>query len=306
MRVVKPSSASNSPQAMMARRRTMMGDGANGNLARRRQQAFDMAMQQMQSTTPTFVNNPEPVKRSGRPVSWHPSTHLQAPQVPMQQHIPQPDFTQYINPTPMPQYGGVYSGYPSLPPTPAVYSEQTSPLSTFSPLSLPFGAPCHSQNPPQYVSAETWNMPPQPASKVYSTSGSPVMTEPFPSYTGQSFQWDAFATNGFNNMCTAPPTPEDFQHTQQLQLDVSTEESIPYQPLEEPEEEGEVLVGMGLYDNPEKTESDPGLDNYRTSTSQLLGTTYRRGQGLKLEESWEPPASDDEDDDGDAEGEGDE
>ena len=106
------------------------------------------------------------------------------------------------------------------------------------------------------------------------------------------------------NHCMAPPTPDDIQPVQQPQPLVPAEDSIPYQPLEEPEEEeGEILIGMGLYDAPDKTDTDPELDNYRTSASHLLGTTYRRGQGLKLEEAWEPPASDDEDDGEDADGE---
>jgi hypothetical protein len=89
---------------------------------------------------------------------------------------------------------------------------------------------------------------------------------------------------------------------------VPSEESIPYQSLEESEEEGEILVGMGLYDAPTKYDSDPQLDNYRSTTSQLLGTTYRgkepTGKGLKLEESWQPP-EDDDDDDEDGEGDDD-
>ncbi|KAK7749422.1 hypothetical protein SLS62_008166 [Diatrype stigma] len=100
-----------------------------------------------------------------------------------------------------------------------------------------------------------------------------------------------------SNIDTAPPTPDDIQHAQQPQPMVSSEESIPYQPLEDSEEEGEILIGMGLYDAPDKADEDPELDNYRTSASHLLGTTYRRGQGLKLEEAWEPPATDDEEDD---------
>jgi hypothetical protein len=70
---------------------------------------------------------------------------------------------------------------------------------------------------------------------------------------------------------------------------------VTYMPLEEPEEEGEILVGMGLYDTPDKSETDPELDNYRTSTSHLLGTTYRQGIGLTLEKAWAPPVKDDDD-----------
>ncbi|KAI0379914.1 hypothetical protein F5Y04DRAFT_109292 [Hypomontagnella monticulosa] len=298
MRVVKPSSANNSPQAMMARRRTMMNDS---NLARRRQQVLDQAvLQQMQECT-AYSTPEDSIKRNNRPVSWHPSSHQQP-----QMHIPmpQPDFSQYVVPTPMTYHQpDLYSGYQNLPPTPAVYSGQTSPLSTVSPLCLPYAAPSQPQAAPAYISQDTWNA----AQFIpnYASSGSPEETEPFPSFTmGQgAFDWDGgLAAQGFP-MCTAPPTPDEFQPVQQSQPTVPPEESIPYQPLEEPEEEeGEILVGMGLYDPPNKTESDPGLDNYRTTTSQLLGTTYRRGQGWKLEEAWEPPASDDEED-GEGDGE---
>ncbi|KAL7625410.1 hypothetical protein AAE478_004630 [Parahypoxylon ruwenzoriense] len=296
MRIVKPSSASNSPQAMAARRRTMMNDGG---LARRRQQVLDQAIQQQMQDYTYYSTPEEPVKRSSRPVSWHPSSHIQQPY--MHIPIPQPDFSQYVGPAPIPFHqADIYSGYQNLPPTPAAYSGQTSPMSTVSPLCLPFSTA--SQLPhatPVYVSQDTWNSAPQFMPDSYASSGSPGESEPFPPFTSQtSFTWDEFATHGFN-ACTAPPTPDEFQPIQQLQPTVTPEESIPYQPLEESEEEGEILVGMGLYDPPNKTETDPELDNYRTTTSQLLGTTYRGGgQGWKLEEAWEPPVTDDEEEDG--------
>lgn len=300
MRIVKPSSASNSPQAMMARRRTMMNDS---NIARRRQQVLDQAVLQMQDYT-SYATSEDPTKRNTRPVSWHPTSHLQQPH--MHIPMPQPDFSQYVVPTPMPYHQtDIYSGYQNLPPTPAVYSGQTSPMSTMSPLCLPFSGTSQSQPAPAYIAQDTWNPTPQLFPNSYMENGSPGELEPFPSYTGQdSINWDGLPTSGFD-ACTAPPTPDEFQPIQQSQPNVPPEEAIPYQPLEEPEEEGEILVGMGLYDTPNKTETDPELDNYRTTTSQLLGTTYNRGrgQGWKLEEAWEPPASDDEDGDGDEEDE---
>ncbi|KAK6952246.1 hypothetical protein Daesc_006781 [Daldinia eschscholtzii] len=296
MRIVKPSSANNSPQAMMARRRTMMNDS---NLARRRQQALDQAfLQQMQQQDCTSYSSPEdPIKRNNRPVSWHPTSHLQQPH--MHIAMPQPDFSQYVVPTPMPyQQTDIYSGYQHLPPTPAIYSGQTSPVSSMSPLCLPYAGTSQTQPTPAYISHDAWNPTPQMIPN-YTVDSSPGELEPFPSFDNQtSFTWD----NGFNaqefGSCTAPPTPDEFQPVQQPQPVVTPEESIPYQPLEEPEEEGEILVGMGLYDPPSKMDDDPSLDNYRTTTSQLLDTTYRgRGRGWKLEEAWEPPVSDDEDGD---------
>ncbi|KAI1377412.1 hypothetical protein F4677DRAFT_56862 [Hypoxylon crocopeplum] len=303
MRIVKPSSASNSPQAMMARRRTMMNDN---NIARRRQQALDQAvLLQMQDCT-SYSTLEDSIKRNTRPVSWHPTSHLQ------QQHMhipmPQPDFSQYVVPAPMPYHQtDIYSGYQNLPPTPAVYSGQTSPISTMSPLCLPYSASSQPPVAPGYIQQDTWNPTPQFIPSSYISSGSPRESEPFPSFTNQtSFNFDGLPAQGFN-ICTAPPTPDEFQPAQQSQPMVTPEESIPYQPLEEPEEEGEILVGMGLYDTPTKTETDPALHNYRTTTSQLLDTTYRgKGNGWKLEEAWEPPATDDEDGDGEDDGDAEE
>jgi hypothetical protein len=305
MRIVKPSSANNSPQAMMQRRRTLMNDG---NLARRRQYALDQAIlqQQVQGVATPYETYQEPVKRTNRPVSWHPSSHLQQPQMQLHQ-LPQFDISQYIIPASTPYSDAdVYTGYQQFPPTPIAYSGQTSPLSTFSPLSLPFAASSQPHMAPQYVSPDAWSTPAYVTPTPYSTSGSPVAAEPFPSYTGQtSFDWEAFATHGFDT-CTAPPTPDNYQQAALPEPTVPSEESIPYQALDEPEEEGEILVGMGLYDTPGKTETDPELDRYKTTTSYLLGTTYRKGAGLKLEEAWEPPKDDDEEADGEDDADGEE
>jgi hypothetical protein len=57
----------------------------------------------------------------------------------------------------------------------------------------------------------------------------------------------------------------------------------------ESEESGEVLVGMGLYDDPPE-----GYDSWFASESRPT-----QGKGLKLEETWEPPEPEEEDDDSD-------
>ena len=130
------------------------------------------------------------------------------------------------------------------------------------------------------------------------------------------FDWNNFAVNGFENSSTAPPTPENFLPMQHPEPTFPAEESIPYHPLSE-SDDGEELIGMGLYDTPEPAKtlsSDPQLDNYRSlMMSHLLGVGRRvepTGKGLKLEETWIPPPSDDEeeedDDEQDGEGESDE
>ncbi|KAI0167108.1 hypothetical protein GGR52DRAFT_88729 [Hypoxylon sp. FL1284] len=292
MRIVKPSSASNSPQAVMARRRTMMND----NIIARRRQAY---LQQHLQDCMSYWTAEDSVERNTRPVSWHPTSHYQQSHT----HMPvsQPDYSQYVVPTPMQYQTDMYSGYQNLSPTPAVYSAQTSPMATASPLCLPYSACSQPRAAPEYMMPNTWDQTPQSVPSTYSTSAGSAELEPFPSFEDQaSFSWDGGVANGFDS-CTAPPTPDEFQPAQQPQPMVPSEESIPYEPLEEQEEEGEVLVGMGLYDLP-KADTDPELDNYRTTTSQLLGSTYReKGRGWKLEEAWEPPASDDDED-----GEGDE
>lgn len=129
------------------------------------------------------------------------------------------------------------------------------------------------------------------------------------------FDWNNFAVNGFENSSTAPPTPENFLPMQHPEPTFPAEESIPYHPLSE-SDDGEELIGMGLYDTPEPAKTlstDPQLDNYRSlMMSHLLGVGRRvepTGKGLKLEETWIPPPSDDEeedDDEQDGEGESDE
>ncbi|KAH8161742.1 hypothetical protein CIB48_g6518 [Xylaria polymorpha] len=306
MRVVKPSSANNSPQTMMARRRTMMNDT---NQARRRQQALDQALQQQIQNSSFYTTHQDQTKRNSRPVSWHPSSHLPDTQQ-MHMQMPQVDFSQFATAMPAPYHAKeCFTGYQNLPPTPVAYSGHTSPASGFSPLIFPYGPTCQSTAMPAYIS-ESWIPTAHVPSNYFGQSGSPDTLEPFPAYNNQaSFDWHTYSPQELQS-CTAPPTPDECLGLQQIQA-VPSEESIPFQPLDEPEneeEEGEILVGMGLYDLPSKADTDPELDHYRMTTSQLLGTTYRSGKGWKLEEAWEPPATDDEDaeEDADDEDQGDE
>ncbi|KAI1132005.1 hypothetical protein F5Y10DRAFT_27392 [Nemania abortiva] len=301
MRVVKPSSASNSPQTMMARRRTLMNDG---NIAWRRQQALDQAiLQQLQDTPSYYTHHQEQAKRTSRPVSWHPSSHFPDAQQ-MHMQIPQVDFDQLTWAMPTPYYTkGCFTGYQNLPPTPVAYSGNTSPASGFSPLLLPYGPGGQSSAMPAYIS-DSYVPAPQLVPHCYKPFGSPDAAQPSPVYTEPAAFYSQAYSHEALQSCTTPPTPEECQRVYHTQS-VPPEESIPYQPLEEPnndEEEGEILVGMGLYDLPSKSDTDPELDHYHTSTSQLLNTTYRSGKGWKLEEAWEPPASDDEDAEEDADG----
>lgn len=291
MRVSKPTSANNSPRSsgVMARRKTLMNDGS---AQRRRQQVLEQTSLLFGTEHPQLQQQP----RSSRPVSWHPNTHAQL-QPQMQQPVyPVSTANMYTH------QQDVYASYPHLSPMMASHSCNTSP-SAFSPLALPMQ---NVDNVP-YLPTNEDVLAQVPA--VYSIPASQSVQETFPTddvavesltYTN-GWDWNTFIMHGFNS--TSPPTPEAFPAAELSQPAVP-EESIPYQALEEStEEEGEILVGMGLYDAPEKYEEDPQLNNYRSTVSSLLGSTFRsyepKGKGLKLEETWEPPKSDDEEEDED-------
>lgn len=294
MRVVKPNSASNSPRSAMGRRKTMVADSQH----RRRVAIID---QNISSASPGFFSNDglQVPTRSSRPASWHPSSQQGHQSFYLQSYTnPMYDFNNQLQ-------------FMDVPPTPMVYSGYASPASTFSPLSMPYNGYYQHQIPFQHVPAACNQTP------IYAMEQMPMMeqqTENYTSFTtadiehsmASSTQWGNFAANGFEGS-TAPPTPENFLPIQHPDPLFPSEDSIPYQSLSDTESVGEDLIGVGLYDTPEVSKFsglDPQLDNYRSSMMpQLIGSAYRRpeptGKGLKLEETWNPPESDDDDDDDD-------
>lgn len=294
MRVVKPSSASNSPRGSMGagRRRTVVSDGPY-----RRKATYN----DQQTTSAGFVSN-EALRipaRSNRPVSWHPSTH-QTPQV----------LSQSFYPTTAYHMGHQQFQYP--PQNSDNYSSYASPTINYGPATVSLST--YEQQYMQQSSAAYF-----PDSYIYSQQA--IMTEQQPmQYTPQpdtsleatmysQHDWDSFAASNFQSS-TAPPTPENFLPIQHPE---PTVDSIPYQPLSDDEDAGEELLGLGLYDTPKSPEADPQLDNYKSlMMNTFIGHAYRRpealpsnGKGLKLEEGWIPPSDDEEDDEEDAEAEND-
>merc|ERR1712169_49064 len=272
-RVTKPSSASTSPRAPMypSRRRTTVSG--------------QYRQQQMRTDLTSG--------RSSRPVSWHPNTF----------YTPQPYMHQqascYPFSTPnMYSDQGMDAAYPHLSPMMTSYSNNVSPVSSFSPLPLQY-----QNQAPQYLSPNTWAA--QHTGPYYSSSNQLYSEQP-PALihapgsgmiSDNSSTWGSYMNNGISR--TTPPTPDSFVNPQQPQPAVS--EDLPAA-LDDEEDEGEILVGMGLYDTPEKYQpEDPQLNNYRSTVSSLLGSTFRAreptGKGLTLEQAWEPPKSDDEDED---------
>lgn len=302
MRVSKPSSASNSPRnnLMQQRRRTMMNDPV---YIHRAQQMFE----QPHMPTPgpeVYANNYyEPVKRMERPVSWHPSTQLpqseQAPSISTQ--MSQYPFPNYCD------YDFCAAPAVQVPPTPAAYSAYSSPGSAFSPLQLPSYT---TYELPQTYTSPCWNVSAAPMAPSVPSTHHAQQTPAFVNdtrftpatvaeYAEPSFSpasWTNISSTGYGQNMTAPPTPEDPPKAQQPAPVVVKQEPLPYTPPEEQdegEEEGDVLIGLGLYDPPERL--------------GLLGASFQStGKGLKLEDAWEPPATDDDDDEEEVEdGEGD-
>ncbi|KLU88374.1 hypothetical protein MAPG_07361 [Magnaporthiopsis poae ATCC 64411] len=318
MRVVKPSaSANNSPRSalMQARRRTMVNDGV---FVRRNQQLLEQAFTPSPAVEPIHA---DPAKRAARPVSWHPSTQMaQLPQQQQQQQLytyQQPQQTSPPTQYPFPSYSEVdiYTQYqPQFPPTPAAFSGYSSPTA-FSPLSLPYST----FDAPQYTLRDDWVAAPARPSKaaVSPTSDCPELDDqstkaPPSALSEAAAHWAAFTQNGFDKDAAAsPPTPpQTYPAAHAPEPVISSEDGSQLEEDEAEEEEGEILIGMGLYDPPEKPLTDSALDGYHASVSQLLGASYNcpepTGKGLKLEDAWEPPVKeedDDEDDEEDAEGE---
>jgi hypothetical protein len=313
MRVMKPRSAHNSPStyAAQGRRRVIKNDSYHHI------PVFQPADETM-SFTPQSI--PQDSTRSARPFSWHPpSQYVQQPG----SHLLSQHQTQYEVPTPqypLYSYGDTdyFMSHRQFPPTPAVYSGYASPASAFSPLSLPTTG--FEQQPLQYFPQASWATmpelsPPAPAAapmvdrlaRSSTGTGSDGYSDGAVASTLDS--WNTFVSRGFASSDT-PPTPQDFAQAPQAEVRLQSEESIPYQPLEaEDNDKGEILYGMGLYDAPEKP-ADAQLQYHQPAMSSLLGSTFTcpeaTGKGLKLEDAWEPPASDDEEsqkgDDDDADG----
>lgn len=295
MRIVKPSSASNSPRPSnhAARRRTILGEGM-ATQSKIRQQLIEeavlsAAMGDYQQSQPSNVMYSEPTERPARPVSWHPSTQLH-----------QPAFQLQIHQVPL-SHHEVFPTQPQFSPDSA-YSCQTSPLA-FSPLPMSY-LPEYSPEQMPLTTSMPWDLAAQTSNAL-----SPVISQancsmdmfpqiPEPLNQAPSLQpdtgveWSTFPAPVSDS--ASPPTPDSFPPVQQSEPTFPSEEAIPYQPLEEEDEEGEILIGMGLYDKPDKDFADTGLDNYRSTTCHLLGTAA--GKPLKLLEAWHPPPSDDEED----------
>lgn len=275
MRVVKSGSNSNSPREAtgIMRSRTTANDTSH-----RRPIIGQAGMV-------AIGNRMQP--QSHRPLSWHPSSWTDAPPA---QQAPYPNST----------FGDYYTcDFPAG----RVYSRQASPNSTYLPPSRSYTDSrnlCSSQpycehifEPDNFFSA---HMSPSVYTQDISEQYTPNNFSDIATGSIQPhYDWNQFAAYGFD-MPTSPPTPDSFLPMPYHGTAFGTEDVTPYH---NDEPDGEELVGLGLYDTPEKAAPlDPQLDKYRSlMMSQLMGPPPPRrveqtGKGLKLEETWNPPASD--------------
>ncbi|KAL2151840.1 hypothetical protein VTH82DRAFT_5024 [Thermothelomyces myriococcoides] len=339
MRISKPSSASNSPRSssMQARRRTLIGDGYRGGLQTISPAMEQMPLPTPAAETPSEPFYERQTTRSARPVSWHPSSQdTQQPfcSLPDAAAYPYTGYSeadilaslQQFPPTP-----AIYSGYAS----PAEsFSPLSLPYSTFSssqqpvysPVSQPLQMPHQQQASPfSPVACSSSDYP-----AVAALSDIPYIPLPQSATDMPAWEHAQPAVTATFSQQTAPPTPQDFdcsfgpslhmdaagqeeqqqqqQQQQPTKSDVAADQAcqpVIYEEGENDEAEGEILYGMGLYDSPDHGK-EPTL--HQSVVLSLLGSgrdqkedaDTGKGLGLKLEDAWEPPASDDED-----EGEGD-
>ncbi|KFY70622.1 hypothetical protein V499_09035 [Pseudogymnoascus sp. VKM F-103] len=299
MRISKANSTNNSPRnsTTLNRRRTVMGDSY-----RRQPSAVNQGMSASGEPSQAYLTPLQAVSQT-RPLSWHPSAYSTY-DVPFQP-VYNNDMT---------DYSMSYSNSQDLPNTPALQSNYGSPSATFSPETQPWTN--YDQEYPLYDTSSIMQPSftnPMADYAAYAQLQLQVQQQSYNDCMNPSiyshFDWNNFAATGFEDG-TAPPTPENFLPIQHPEPPCAIEATIPYHSLDDEEDEGEILVGMGLYDAPEKA---PVTDmqqweQYQTALiSKYLGSTQRAaaestGKGLKLEETWNPPASEDEDEDQDAEG----
>ncbi|KAL6855757.1 hypothetical protein J3F83DRAFT_454429 [Trichoderma novae-zelandiae] len=274
-----------------------------------------------------------------RPASWHPSTNLPSPPVDFeyaqvaspqwpslatqygqqenyqqgQQENYQQGYQQSYQPayTSRPlQQESYQPGYAPRSPQFPAYSAPAAPSPEFSPPSPMMRHVSANQSPlamqqGQQESNQQSYRPdytprsPQLPHFFAEAPPSPEFSPPSPMMRDGSMDWSPLAmSQRSTSVDTNPPTPSGFS-TYPSQLAVP---EPAFQVVDEPEEEGEVLVGLGLYDTPGKYVED---SSYTFRGFSELGTPMLprepTGKRLKLAEGWVPPSPPDDEDEDDEE-----
>ena len=285
-RIMKPSSAGSSPQHMQ-RRRAMTGH----RISRYRSEVYPQGLYITQEGVEGFNGRQSMPSHVARPVSWHPSSIS----------------TSYQRPGSMYDTPFRHSlAYQTIDvngmPTPMTQPESNSEIPADAWFNLDSGMN-------MYQPSTMYNK--------YDHTGLQLDTSIQNDYSvdqGTQYSLSAFPTSeGFPAFCadystrawteslsdfpayTAPPTPDLLPIQTPTNNWRNDTVAIPALPRKDSKE----LIGMGLYDKPER--GSFSLGSFAESQTNLFmpGRHDSIGKGLKLEETWEPPEEDEEDDDDD-------
>lgn len=329
---------------LQSRRRTLIGDGFQGRLISPAVESTYLPTPASEiPSEPLYERNCRPARPvSWHPSPhYHTQQPLYPQQVGSTPACPYPTYgevdilasLQHLPPTP-----AIYSGYAS--PTES-FSPLSLPYSSFS--SQPVYSPPSQPAPVQQEQQEQQEEQQAPAAFRSSpcVDYSPAAAVPELAYlpasrlTDDSLTWESYPPcNSLLDQHTAPPTPEDFacsitsNDAAAPVAETRIQKEAAYQTVivddsGDDESEGEILYGMGLYDAPDHGKGVTDGDGsslgmlHRSAIFSLLSSRDAdraraeddcsdtgKGLGLKLEDAWEPPVSDDEEDeDADADGE---
>jgi hypothetical protein len=227
-----------------------------------------------------------------RPISWHPNSARPTPiedwMVPYQ--FPDSTYpTHFINSFATTEVNGLVTPLTQPSSAESCYQEGFTPLEEMQFRNLDNTYPVPNQAAPSALWPSQQNL-----SHHY-----PVHQPPMYRYLMTADQETSFHYPSTRDICTgtAPPTP-DFPAKSNDAADKARS------PLAVPQSEGEVLVGMGLYDAPSPSNFAP-----LHGTQVVLPNRGSVGKGLKLEETFQPSngeGSDSDDGISDDEGEVDE
>ncbi|RKF75102.1 putative cell morphogenesis protein las1 [Golovinomyces cichoracearum] len=304
MRVSKPLS----PRRRLCRRMTFNSGDVNQRFAllqppQQQSQQYRVPPKKCPSTS----RRHHPEVTSSRPVSWHASSYIPIPPCENSQASSAPQSETYHSQQSF-QLPSTLSGY---------FTSPISPGSISSPELLPIN---ESESPNNYcpdpvmptsfyasdstfLADQSWPLESLPPSSCYYPD---QLQSPFgkeDSFSYFHLNWNTPHPRHMDkNVMDLPPTPHDTLPCLSDHAVCLPEDAPPIH--DQNKEEDEILIGMGLYDHPESVKSSfvPPYDlfcSHPTSELTLAKTAYEesQGRGLKLEERYIPPISDDEEDD---------
>lgn len=239
---------------------------------------YQMALaQQSQMNVPNYIQQQPQQIHSNITPNYSPLEHLQM----QQQQINMQNMYGLSHAHPAPNMS---TFVPSQPVTPSLFPTQNFPMEeSYAP--YPYNNLVANNVSNKINQIEDWSL--------YNTLDVPSSNSNF---------YSSGSTTRTNSASTAPPTPESFPSFDNLKY-INGEQEKEWNVEVDKDDDSEVLVGMGLYDSPEKGEEQRMIEYGPVVSMSRFGRgNETSGKGLKLEETWEPPAAEDEEEQ-DAEGE---